>query len=188
MNFLPNFDLTLFSGILPFLLYALCFGITVALFSKDARIRLYDRDSWSKKQKVCTLISKLFALLNLFIFIFSPLETKSVAFVIGVSLFILSLVGLVHSLVIYKNTPLDTPVTGGIYKFSRNPQMVFIWLVFLSIGFMINSILSIIVLLIGVLFSHISILAEEKSCTDKYGQPYIYYKNTVPRYLFFKSK
>ena len=185
MALIPDFKMTWFNGLLPFSVYVVLFAIVVASFSKGSRARLYDRSSWNKKQQVYIVISKLSALVNIVLFGVSPLRVHTTVFKAGSVLFIVSMVGLIHALIVYKNTKLDEPVIKGAYRFSRNPQMLCIWLIFLAVCLMINSLLSIILLLVGIFCSHKSILAEEEMCIQKYGKAYIAYKESVPRYLFF---
>lgn len=81
--------------------------------------------------------------------------------------------------------PLDVPVTKGFYRISRNPQIFSIWVVFLGIGLMIGSGISLLLIAVSFLFLHTSTLAEEKACLEQYGQSYRNFMNSVPRYFLF---
>jgi uncharacterized membrane protein len=56
-----------------------------------------------------------------------------------------------------------TPVTGGVYRISRNPQVFSIWIIFLGICIVIGSGLSLITMGFSLVFLHRSVLAEERA-------------------------
>ena len=79
----------------------------------------------------------------------------------------------------------DQPVTGGPYKFSRNPQWVGLFLLLLGSALTSASwLLLAIVLVVGAIY-HIQILAEEQACLEMYEDSYLKYKEEVPRYFYF---
>ena len=183
MTFLPEFELTVLNGFIPFGIYLILFFITVLTFSKDAKKRLYAQTFYSKKQKIFTIIRKLLALVAIITFMFSPLKIYGWPFFVGLVLFIIGLVGLTVSLVTYKKAPLNEPITSGLYSMSRNPQILSIWIIFLAISFMIQSILVVLVVLMMGFFTHWGILAEEQACEKLYGKSYKEYLRKVPRYM-----
>ena len=66
MTLIPEFKIGLWNGWIPLCLLYLIFGILLVSFSKDVVKRLYDRSGWSKRQKVLTVVGKLFAFIFLF--------------------------------------------------------------------------------------------------------------------------
>ena len=185
MKLLPQLQLGLLNGWLPFIIYVIVFGITIYSFSKDVRARLYDRSLWTDKHRKLTALGKLFTLINLVLFIFTPLKLNGASFIFGIALYILGLLGLINALITYSKTPMNTPVTKGLYKVSRNPQVVCIWLLFAGICFLIGSWLSLMILIVSVLILHQSIIAEEQSCIAQYGESYKDFMKQVPRYFLF---
>ena len=183
MSLFPTFEWSLFNGYLPFFIYLITFFLTLRSFSPCIRKQLLNREFETKKQLIFTLISKFFTLLNIIILISTPLSTQTLLFYFGLLLFCLALSLLVLSLSQYANTPLDTPVTQGLYGYSRHPQLICSWLIFASIGLMIHSSSSLLLLLISVCCSHQALLAEEHACLAKYGDEYAAYLTRVPRYL-----
>jgi protein-S-isoprenylcysteine O-methyltransferase Ste14 len=121
----------------------------------------------------------------LILIVFTPLKIGTPVFVFGVALVLAALAGLVKSLFDFKDTPLDQPVTRGIYKISRHPQIVMAGLVLLSASIAIGSWAAVILWAAGHLFGHGGILAEEEICLKQYGESYRQYMNRVPRYFFF---
>jgi protein-S-isoprenylcysteine O-methyltransferase Ste14 len=58
-------------------------------------------------------------------------------------------------------------------------------LILLGIGIAGASWLMIVLVILFVVVNHFTVLAEERFCSDKYGEPYRTYMKRVPRYLLF---
>lgn len=185
MDLIPELKFGLINGWIPLLLFYVIFGIMLISFPRSVVTRLYDRSGWTKTQKILSPLGKIFILSWLFLAIFTPLKPSQGGFVLGSILYALGLVGILVALLNYKNTPLDQPVTTGLYKISRNPQQVTILILFFGISFAIGSWLATILLAFGAVMAHIRIIAEEKSCLEQYGASYKDYMEQVPRYFVF---
>ncbi|HEY44044.1 MAG TPA: hypothetical protein G4O11_08695 [Anaerolineae bacterium] len=185
MELLPELKIGLLNGWLPLILFYTIFGLMLLSFPKSVVARLYDRSGWTEKQKTLSAFGKLFMFSWIFIAIFTPIKLSQGAFVLGCLLYALGLAGIVVALLNYKDTPLDRPVTIGLYKVSRNPQQITILILFLGISFAVGSWLAVFLLAIGAVMAHIRILAEEKSCLEQYGVSYKNYMEQVPRYFVF---
>ena len=188
MSFFPQFSLGILNGIIPFGLYILVFSITMLTFNKDVRARLYEKGGMSKRQTLFFVITKLIALVNIITILFSRLVFGNICFIVGIVVYVLGLSVFIISLITYSKISLDKPVRDGIYKLSRNPQMIGIWSIFLGIGLMIGSVATLLLLTVGIITSHQSTLAEEQFCLRAYGSEYERYMREVPRYIFIKTK
>ncbi|HEY71517.1 MAG TPA: isoprenylcysteine carboxylmethyltransferase family protein, partial [Anaerolineae bacterium] len=82
-------------------------------------------------------------------------------------------------------TPLDQPVTRGLYQISRNPQQVSIFIAYVGISLTMGSWLSLLLITIGITWGHVRVLAEEETCLKNYGDAYREYMARVPRYFLF---
>jgi protein-S-isoprenylcysteine O-methyltransferase Ste14 len=100
-------------------------------------------------------------------------------------IFLIGLTGLVISILNFKNAPFDKPITKGLYKVSRNPQIVTVYIIILGYTLLIGSWLSMIILLFSFMGQHFSLLGEERRLTEQYGDSYLEYKKKVPRYFLF---
>jgi protein-S-isoprenylcysteine O-methyltransferase Ste14 len=160
-------------------------GLLLLVFPKDVVSRLFDRSGWDEKQRVFTIGGKVFSLVCLILIILTPLKINSSLFIVGLILYATGLIFLVVAMLNFKDTPLDQPVTKGIYKISRHPQIVSLFTVFLGICLAIGSWLALFALLLSRLFQHFGILAEEEICLKQYGQPYQSYMDQIPRYFLF---
>lgn len=77
----------------------------------------------------------------------------------------------------------DRFVATGFYKFSRNPQYVFYSISFVLLGIWAASFEALILLILLSAWYLRAPFPEEKWLEAQYGQEYIKYKNTTPRYL-----
>lgn len=78
-----------------------------------------------------------------------------------------------------ENITRDT-FTRGPYKYTRNPTHWGLFLLMLGFGMVINAFFVIILSFITFIFTKITFLSkEEKMLAEKYGQPYVEYKNSV---------
>ena len=185
MTWIPDFHLGWLNGWIPLFLLALVDGTLFLLFPKSVVERLFDRSGWSQRQVLFTVLGKLIALLCLLSLIFSPLKLHSSVFPVGMLLVLLGLVGVVVALFNFKNTPMDQPVSSGLYRISRHPQIVMASLVLLGACVAVGSWSALLLLLLSRFLAHFSILAEEEVCIKRYGDSYRDYLARVPRYFIF---
>jgi len=160
-------------------------GSLLLVFPQDVRARLFDRSGWSVKQRAFLIAGKVFSLTCLVLIFLTPLKTGSGVFITGLILYATSLLGLVTAMLNFKDTPLDQPVTKGVYRISRHPQIVALFLIFSGICVAIGSWVSLFTLILSRVLQHFSILAEEEVCLQRYGEPYRKYMGQIPRYLLF---
>lgn len=185
MEFFPTLKIGLLNGWLPLLLFYVVFGILLAIFPKDVVSRLYERSGWTKRMKIMRAFGLIFILSWFLIVIFTPLKVENLVFVLGGSIYLLGLIGFVIALFNYRDTPLDRPVTKGLYRISRNPQHLTLFLSFFGISVATGSWLATLLISIGIVLGHMRILTEERACLDQYGDSFKSYMEQVPRYLVF---
>ena len=185
MQFFPALKLGWLNG---WILLAIEFAIQGSLllvFPKPVVTRLFDRASWSPRQKLLTVIGKIFVFFCLILIVFTPLKIASTCFIIGLILFATGVIGLVIAMFNFKDTPLGQPVVKGLYRISHHPQLVALFIAFIGICLAIGSWLALILLVIAKIFEHFGILGEEEVCLKQYGESYRSYLNRVPRYFLF---
>ena len=185
MELFPALQIGWLNGWLPMSILYLIFGILLLVFPKEVVGRLYDRSDWSRRQRGLVLMGKLMALVLFPLIIFTPLKIGTPVFVLGTVIFALGLVGFVVALFNFRNTPLDQPVTRGLYRVSRHPQQFTLLVAGVGISIAIGSWPVLWILLVGLVFTHLKILAEEASCLRQYGDSYRAYMERVPRYFLF---
>lgn len=79
-------------------------------------------------------------------------------------------------------------IATGFYKYSRNPQYVFYSLGFLLLGIWAASLKALVLLLLLGVWYLRAPFSEEKWLETQYGQEYMKYKNSVPRYWSWSKK
>lgn len=183
MEFLPELKFGWLNGwLLLAVLYGI-FGILLFIFPHETVRRLYDRSDWTHQDAVRRIIGKLIALAIIGLFIFLPLKSGTAPLGIGLVIYAAGLVIFIAALINFHRTPLDEPVTQGVYRFSRNPQMVGLILAFVGTAVAVGSWLMVILILLMSIGAHRRILAEERACLMQYGEAYQNYMDTVPRYF-----
>ena len=185
MELTPELEIGWLNGWILLAFDFLVQGGLLLIFPKDVVSRLFDRFGWNEKQEVFTIIGKVFSLICLILIILTPLKINSSALIVGLILYVLGLVGLVVAMLNFKDTPLDQPVTRGVYKISRHPQIVALFIIFLGICITIGSWAAILTLMMSKILQHYGILAEEEVCLRRYGQTYRAFMERVPRYFLF---
>ena len=185
MELTPTLEIGLLNGWILLIIEFVIEGGLLLIFPKTVLTRLFDRSGWSTKQKVFTILGKVFSLVCLVLIALTPLHINANVFIVGMLLYGISLVGLVVAMLNYKDTPLDQPVSKGVYMFSRHPQIVAVTIVFVGICLAIGSWLALFTLLMSRGLQHFGILAEEEICLKRYGKSYRAYMEKVPRYFLF---
>jgi protein-S-isoprenylcysteine O-methyltransferase Ste14 len=174
------------NGWLFFITYLIILGISLWSCPSTVRKRLYDRSLWTRKTKMITVFGKFFSLLNIILILFGALVIDNIEFILGSILYVIGLVLLVVAIINYRDAPLDQPIINGVYRYSRNPQILGIFIMFLGMALVIGSWLNIVFLSITIITSHFSILGEEYSLEQQYGKDYLDFKKQVPRYFIRK--
>jgi protein-S-isoprenylcysteine O-methyltransferase Ste14 len=186
MELIPSMRIGWVNGWIPLGLLFLVQGLLLVVFPKEVVARLFDRSLWDSRQRAWTAAGKLFSLACLILLFLTPLKIGSpILLTTGAAVHLVGLAGLVVSLFNFRNTPLDEPVSRGLYRISRHPQIVALFVVFLGACLTIGSWIALFMLLASRLMQHFSILAEEEACLAQYGDSYRAYMNRVPRYFLF---
>lgn len=79
-------------------------------------------------------------------------------------------------------------ITGGIYKFSRNPAFLGFDFMYVGMLLLYFNLLTAVFSLFAMIMLHFQILQEEKFLASTFGEEYVEYKSRVFRYLGRKNK
>jgi len=183
MEVFPGLELGVLNGWFLVAIFYLVFAILLVLFPRPVVTRLYDRSGQRKPRGVRRVLGLLLFFSWLVLSILSPLKQGDPVFVLGLGLYSLGLMGFVAALFNYAHTPLDQPVTSGLYRISRHPQQFMILVSFLGISIAIGSWIAVLLIAIGAIATHTKVMAEEKACLEAYGDSYRDYMDRVPRYF-----
>ena len=185
MDLWPNLNLTLYNGWIFLILFYILQFYNVTFVSTQVRERLFDRSNFDRKQWIFTLIGKFIGVGAMILMILTPIAYGNLEFLLGFIIYIIGMIGLRYAVVNFITTPLNQPVTKGIYKYSRNPQELMLTVILLGIGLIVGSWIIIILLILSKIFNHFQILAQEEACIKQYGDNYQEYMKMVPRYFLF---
>jgi protein-S-isoprenylcysteine O-methyltransferase Ste14 len=137
----------------------------------------------SKREKVIGNIANIITAIAFLYAIFLPFKLGTAWFYIGLFIFLLAVALLITAVISVIATPIDSPVTEGIYRYSRHPLYFSCLLALIAIGI---ATASWIILLAGILFFILVNFitgSEERYCKEKYGDTYIKYLKKVPRWI-----
>ena len=185
MELFPALKIDWLNGWLVIVLLGLTDAVLFLAFPRPVVRRLWDRSGWSQKQQSFTIAGKSCALACLVLLTFTPLKIGQLVFEVGVILTALGWIGLVKAIYDFKRTPLDEPVTRGLYRISRHPQVVMSSLVILAGCVKVGSWVAMIFWAAARLMEHFGILAEEEICLKQYGEAYQAYMQRIPRYFLY---
>lgn len=185
MEFFPALSLGWTNGWLPVVIFYAIYLIALWIFPAETRQRLYDKSGWTDDQARYARIGLPFALGAMVLILFTPLKYPRGIFWGGLALALAGQAGFFHALHTFNITPLDQPVIGGLYRISRNPQWVAFALIMLGFSLMVGSWTVLILLAVRVITNHFRILGEEGALESQYGENYLEFKRSVPRYLLF---
>ena len=189
MEFIPALEIGWFNGWILLLILYVVYGTLLLVFPKPVVKRLYEynRSSWSRRHRAFYVIEKLLLVGYIILVVLSPLKTDSFVFIPGIVLFSIGLTGFIIALFNFKNTPLNQPVSRGLYRVSRHPQILLLFVAGVGIGIAIGSLFVLFIQILASFLGRSRILMEEQACLDQYDDKYRDYMKSVPRYLFFKT-
>lgn len=185
MTLFPPLSLSWLNGWVPIALFYGVFLILLKVFPSGTVDRLYDDSGWTLDIARPAKIGLPFALAALVLILFSPLKINQPIFWIGLVFALTGQTGFIYSLHTFNITPPGAPVTGGLYKISRNPQWVSFAVVMIGFSLMVGSWTVLALLAVRVVLNHFRILGEEAALEMQYEKSYRAYKNSVPRYFIF---
>ena len=115
--------------------------------------------------------------------VFVPLDLGTIWFYVGLIVYLLGVTIETVATINFFTTPVDPPVNKGIYRFSRNPMYLGIFLIFLGTSIACVSLIFLILTTIFIVLSHFVVVYEEQFCAQKYGNAYQRYLNRIPRWI-----
>ena len=126
---------------------------------------------------------------SFFYSVFLPLKIGTILFYVGLFVYFVGLVVIVIAMSNFASTPINKPVTKGMYRYSRNPMFIGWFLLYFGITLVT---ISWVYLLITVFFIFITVYLspfEETITLECYGKTYKDYIEKTPRWIGFpKSK
>ena len=115
--------------------------------------------------------------------IFLPFQLGTIWFYVGLLIFLVGLIILVVATVNFATAPMEKPITGGMYRFSRHPLYLSLFIVYIGTSIATASWVFFLLGIANVLWIRIESLVEERYCLERYGRAYREYINRTPRWI-----
>jgi protein-S-isoprenylcysteine O-methyltransferase Ste14 len=181
MSFIPDFELGLWNAwifIIPLIVYWF-FGVKF-LFSK----RMPESPPLKRrKDKIISNILVIAMFFSFFYSIFVPLKLETIWFIIGLIVYLAGMVLINILMINFATTPIDKPVTKGVYRYSRNPMFIGWFLIYFGIVIACISWVYLIIVVLFILIMHYLSPFEEAITLGHYGKAYKEYMERTPKWI-----
>lgn len=191
MQFIPAFELGVWNAWI-FMVYVILINVLPYLIfkmrpsSKEIVKKVTNPDiPLTKTEKKLGIIMSVVFIIPIIYSIFLPIELYTIWFYIGLFLYLLGVVIETISMYDFFTTPVDTLVIKGIYRISRNPMYLGMFLIFLGIGIACISWLFLLLTILFIILTYFLVRTEERFCLKTYGKSYREYLNKIPRWIGF---
>ena len=188
MSLIPVFEIGLWNAWILWVLQFLSMIIPNFFMSEEAKIRTKRAPQFvpfdKKKEKILALSTHMVIMpFSIIYSIFLPLQIGTAWFYIGLVIFISALVMGLMTTLSFATTPVDKPVTSGIYRISRHPIYFSGFLINLSIGIICASWVIMLCAILWIVFFHIVVPTEERFLIVQHGNAYREYMDRTPRWI-----
>ena len=159
--------------------------IILFISNKEAAKRAVNMSAYTVKEK-CQTFASTFVFFGAVLYsVVLPFRLETMWFYIGLIIYAFGCIPYIISVINFASTASNEPIVKGVYKISRNPMYFFSALTLLGIGIGCASWLMIMLVILHTVINHLTVLAEESYCSEKYGKFYHEYMKNVPRYFLF---
>lgn len=188
MSLIPAFEIGVWNAWIFWVLMFLAMIIPDLFMSKEAKLNKkrgsQDIPLKKKRDVILTWLTHVAIMpVSIVYSIFLPLKTGTAWFYTGLAVLIAALVISTMAIIKFSNTPVDQPITSGIYRISRHPLYLGGFLINLSIAIAGVSWIILLCAILWIVFFHIATPSEESYLIDRYGDAYRDYLNRTPKWL-----
>jgi protein-S-isoprenylcysteine O-methyltransferase Ste14 len=182
MSLVPAFEIGVWNVwllMLPlFLIPAIMSSVKKELFKKTESTA-----NLSRREKRVFVASKVVLALAFLCSIFLPLGLGTLWFYIGLPISLLGIAMYIIVSVNIANTPVDRPVTKGLYHYSRHPMYIASIPALVGAGIASASWLFLLLSVLFVVTHLMNGIFEERLCLEAYGRVYQDYLDRTPRWI-----
>jgi protein-S-isoprenylcysteine O-methyltransferase Ste14 len=181
MSFIPDFELGIWNAwILIIPLIVLWVGGVKFLFSK----RMPELTPPSERNDKILSNLLVITMFGSFIYsIFMPLKLVAIWFSIGLIIYLVGLVLIVITMINFATTPMNKPVTKGVYHFSRNPMFIGWFLFYFGIAIACISWVYLLITILFIVITNYTSPFEEAITLKHYGKTYKEYMERTPKWI-----
>ena len=187
MSLVPAFEIGIWNAWILQGLFLLVSIVPDFLMGKEAKLsmkRMEQLAPFSKSEKMLALSTHVVIMPVAAIYsIFLPLKTGTAWLYVGLPIFALSLVMYVVTTISIANTPVNKPVTRGVYRISRHPIYFSGFLLYIGIGVACASWIVLLLAVAWIVLWQIVVPTEERFLSEKYGDAYRKYMDRTPRWI-----
>jgi protein-S-isoprenylcysteine O-methyltransferase Ste14 len=184
MSLIPAFEIGVWNAwIFMVLLLAPYFLVPLNIVPKGREGGSNFADGFTKAQKGVFFSLHMLNLLMFVYAVFVPIKLGTVWFYVGLPVYLVGLVLYALVFVAFARTPSEKLVTGVIYRYSRNPMQLSIFLVVLGAGIATASWVFLLLAVIFLVMPLSWLKAEERHLLKFYGDVYRDYMNKTPRWI-----
>ena len=137
----------------------------------------------TEKKKILNITGSSIVFASYAYTIFLPLKLGTIWFYAGLLVYLLGMFVENLAMLSFYSTPVEKPVTKGVYSISRNPQYVGDFFINISISIACLSWIFLLVAIVNLFLLRNFVVAEEHFLLDKYGNAYRDYMNRTPRWI-----
>ena len=185
MSLVPAFEMGVWNAWI-FMMWPWVAMLAVRLVGLDVYRRasgLSSEMKTSRRYRVVSYVSMVVETMAVAYSIFLPLKLGTIWFYAGLAIFLTGLVVLTAATVNFATTPMDVPITRGIYHYSRHPLYLASLLIYFSVGIASASWVFLLVFVVQLVSIRIAAVGEERYCLEKYGDAYREYIDGTSRWL-----
>ncbi|MFC2072050.1 methyltransferase family protein [Chloroflexota bacterium] len=183
MSLIPAFEIGFWNAwifAVPYLWVS--YGLGYLIVDRKATLFIWPSYTKSEKRYLGILMVTFWG--PLIYSIFLPVKLDMAWFYVSLPIYLLGVIFVTMAMLSFSTTPLDEPVTKGIYRISRHPMNFGFFLALIGMGIASASwVLLLCVIVFIIVQGKILEKAEERMCLDKYDDTYREYMGRTPRWL-----
>ena len=183
MSLIPEFELGLWNAWIFVLPMILSIVVIISIMKRRGGGFEEEASVMNEKEKK---FDKILMVVNFALYvypIFLPLKLGTAWFYVGLLIYLLAWIFGIKTYLDFATTPMDKPVTKGVYRISRNPMYLGGFVMYIAIGIASASWIYILLAMMYIALNHILVGTEERVCLKKYGTAYLEYRNKTPKWI-----
>ncbi len=182
MSIIPAFELGLWNA------WILVISILILSFS-DMRVTAA-RESGkagdfqlTRKENRLTYVVFLPMVVSWVYTVFLPLQLGATWLYSGLIIYLFVIVFTIVAILNFATSPKDKVINKGLYRFTRNPTYIGMLLMQIGLGIACSSWLYLLLTVVLMILLNANLSAEERYCLYRYGDDYLKYRNSTPRWI-----
>ena len=181
MSLIPAFELGLWNAWI-LMLYPALLSFWMSLVDKDM-MRKMEGDQLDKDDRALSNSMTLVFLLTIIYSVFLPLKLGRVWFYAGLPVYLTGMIIFTIAVRNVASTSFGQPFTKGIYRYSRHPLYLAMFLMLIGTGIASASWLFLLLSAVFIIPFVAGVKTEECSCLGRFGDSYKEYLERTPRWI-----